>query len=888
MCYLGVGDTFTPFHKDLCASSGQNLMCYTENGGSSFWFMTESSAAPAMAEFFQKINEELDFETHVVTLKELGRSTLKIYIAEQTLGDLVLVPPRSCHQVINNGGITMKTSWSRMTFKGLSNALYHELPVYHRVCRPETYKVKLNIYCALHRQTQMLRELQQQTSSPHPDRLLPTVNLDLKRVADDLYHLLELLDDVFGEEYSPKHQDMPHVSRSDTYHQSDISCDFCGADIFQSFFECIPCALHLPGLHNEMKIGDGIVVCPLCYVEGRGCNCGTMNPTQCRPFGDLLRARDEALRAIRDVCPEVVKDHECLLGNSKSIVSARHVGIFIAACVLYERRPKLPYVEEPLRVCLSKHGLSQSAIIYCPLCHVGRCMTHILEGYHMHSAPALLMSNDVKVWHGYHKESKAVFREKYAHIQHDEETGARPDFHLKLAYVASKFRTCRSINPNATIPGWYDKCIELTSASVASSPLKQATDGSSSQATFTKPEKRSSSTSTLSRRFPSSSESLPNDFQGSSPSHRADHKSLPTTRKLPGVPLANGKKRRFVMDFVSVPPIPCDGPSSSMFDDNTTRIGSSPDEDDSSSRLDAYPRTHTRHVDEYEQLDASASDSSGPPPKKQRVGPPRNRLLRRREPLRLEKRASTGKVYLTNKPQFPVKLLPNSHHPAKKAARSQAIPDNVQSVVQKQLRLALAENEKLRVANARLEKDNEIMKKGHEILEDKICTMQRRNVELTNMARSFRAQSRKKRNNLDSLGQGPVNYPFASTPPIHRHQEGRDSLPSARSYTATPSTATSTGAQTQEMGHSFRIGHRSAGHYLPIENTSCHELEMEGSHTDTTQQSYAPSDEENDLPETLVAEPTRAQSQVSSSEDDGNSPSLLETETESIAASVEY
>lgn len=145
MCYLGVGDTFTPFHKDLCASSGQNLMCYTENGGSSFWFMTESSAAPAMAEFFQTMNEELDFETHVVTLKELGQSRLKIYIAEQTIGDLVLVPPRSCHQVINNGGITMKTSWSRMTLKGLSNSLYHELPVYHRY-------VSLSCWCVLQSQ----------------------------------------------------------------------------------------------------------------------------------------------------------------------------------------------------------------------------------------------------------------------------------------------------------------------------------------------------------------------------------------------------------------------------------------------------------------------------------------------------------------------------------------------------------------------------------------------------------------------------------------------------------------------------------------------------------------------------------------------------------------
>jgi hypothetical protein len=184
------------------------------------------------------------------------------------------------------------------------------------VCRPETYKVKLNIYRALHRQTQMLRELcEQQTSSPHLDRSSPTVNSNLERVADDLHHLLELLDDVLAEEYSPKHQDMPHVSQSETCHQNNICCDFCGADVFQSFFECLPCALRSPGIDDKMKIGDGIVVCPLCYVEGRSCNCGTMNPTQCQPFGDLLKVRDKALHVIRAVCPDVVKDYKCLLGH---------------------------------------------------------------------------------------------------------------------------------------------------------------------------------------------------------------------------------------------------------------------------------------------------------------------------------------------------------------------------------------------------------------------------------------------------------------------------------------------------------------------------------------------------------------------------------------------
>lgn len=132
MCYLGIGDTFTPAHKDLCGSSGQNLMCYTENGGSSFWFMTESASAAAATRYFQTLNQELDHETHVITLKELAKAPFKIYVAEQKLGDMVLVPPRSCHQVINYGGITIKTSWSRMTLTGLVTALYHELPIYRR------------------------------------------------------------------------------------------------------------------------------------------------------------------------------------------------------------------------------------------------------------------------------------------------------------------------------------------------------------------------------------------------------------------------------------------------------------------------------------------------------------------------------------------------------------------------------------------------------------------------------------------------------------------------------------------------------------------------------------------------------------------------------------
>jgi hypothetical protein len=125
-------------------------MFYTEKGGSAFWFMTRSSDARNASDFFQKMGHELDHENYYLTLDIIARATFDIFVTEQKMGDFIMVPPRSCHQVVNKGlclattpkstaqtsspigGLSMKISWSRMTLSGLSAALYHELPMYQR------------------------------------------------------------------------------------------------------------------------------------------------------------------------------------------------------------------------------------------------------------------------------------------------------------------------------------------------------------------------------------------------------------------------------------------------------------------------------------------------------------------------------------------------------------------------------------------------------------------------------------------------------------------------------------------------------------------------------------------------------------------------------------
>ncbi|KAG6888899.1 hypothetical protein C0992_007223 [Termitomyces sp. T32_za158] len=293
MCYIGVGDTFTPCHKDLCASSGQNLMCYTEMDGSSFWFMTKGADAPEASKYFQELEQELDHETHVITIEQLANAPFDVYIAQQKLGDLVLVPPRSCHQVVNYGGITIKTSWSRMTLKGLEIAYYHELPIYRRVCRQEIYRVKSTIYQTILKRKEILLL----STRHHKQRqavLAPKIEDKKLRLTTE--SLLKLFDSVLVEESPIPHRRI-HCLQSVTTPTTavdQLSCDFCGADVFQSFFECLSC-VNGPQDSNSSKAkhGDGFVICAGCYIEGRSCKCGNMEPVQCRPFQELLDVRNK-------------------------------------------------------------------------------------------------------------------------------------------------------------------------------------------------------------------------------------------------------------------------------------------------------------------------------------------------------------------------------------------------------------------------------------------------------------------------------------------------------------------------------------------------------------------------------------------------------------------
>ena len=85
MTYVGIGDTYTPCHKDLCASVGHNLMLHSskvadeEEEPSAFWFMTDTDSYGKMADWFRRtLLRSLDHESYLIPTEELEKAPCKV------------------------------------------------------------------------------------------------------------------------------------------------------------------------------------------------------------------------------------------------------------------------------------------------------------------------------------------------------------------------------------------------------------------------------------------------------------------------------------------------------------------------------------------------------------------------------------------------------------------------------------------------------------------------------------------------------------------------------------------------------------------------------------------------------------------------------------------
>lgn len=317
MCYIGHEGTYTPAHREMCASLGQNIMVEAsgtvgEDGkptrpGSSIWFMTESKDRNIVAEFWlSKLGHDIEVEKHFAQIEAWRQAPFKVYIVEQKVGDFILIPPLAPHQVWNRGTRTMKAAWNRTTVETLEMALAEALPRARMVCRDEQYKNKAIVLFALNRYSSILKNIEYQKSITRDDFLLahPTTNSKVKQLQKDFKRLLRLYNEIMlSESFAAQHPEKKvEFSRFEGY----ITCSYCRCNIFNRFLTCKNCISQL-----DDGSEDTYDVCMECYAMGRSCACvSKLSWVEQFPWKDLLRKhetwRKQALR-IDQAIPSKIK-----------------------------------------------------------------------------------------------------------------------------------------------------------------------------------------------------------------------------------------------------------------------------------------------------------------------------------------------------------------------------------------------------------------------------------------------------------------------------------------------------------------------------------------------------------------------------------------------------
>ncbi|KAG4437033.1 hypothetical protein IFR05_007494 [Cadophora sp. M221] len=266
MCYIGHEGTFTPTHREMCATLGHNIMVEaSENGkgekeGSSVWFMTETKEREVVSEYFlSMLGHDVEVEKHFAQVNAWKKAPFNVWVVEQRKGDMILIPPLAPHQVWNRGTRTMKAAWNRTTVDTLELALHEALPRGRMVCRDEQYKCKAIVYYTLVKYYDLL---QRDTFEPKMWKYGR-----IKQLLEDFRRLFSLYQEILvSEMFSPKLPEETDVEM--VPFDSNVTCSYCRLNIFNRFLTCKSCILY--GDKGEEDTYD---ICMDCYAMGRSCAC---------------------------------------------------------------------------------------------------------------------------------------------------------------------------------------------------------------------------------------------------------------------------------------------------------------------------------------------------------------------------------------------------------------------------------------------------------------------------------------------------------------------------------------------------------------------------------------------------------------------------------------
>jgi hypothetical protein len=299
MCYIGHEGTYTPAHREMCASLGQNIMVEASSGGvengsytkpgSSIWFMTETKERQVVSEYWlSTLGHDMEVENHFAQINAWKAAPFKTYIVEQKVGDFILIPPLAPHQVWNRGTRTMKVAWNRTTVETLERALNEALPRARLVCRDEQYKNKAMIYYALSKYSTLLKTVETQKRKVGSEGSFPVHrSKDIRQLHKDFRRLFTLYTRIIlSETFSTDNPEGKKIQLLPF--DGNVTCGYCRSNIFNRFLTCPSCVSPLDDGEE-----DAYDICMECYAMGRSCAClSKLKWVEQFPWDELVQRHD--------------------------------------------------------------------------------------------------------------------------------------------------------------------------------------------------------------------------------------------------------------------------------------------------------------------------------------------------------------------------------------------------------------------------------------------------------------------------------------------------------------------------------------------------------------------------------------------------------------------
>ena len=167
--------------------------------------------------------------------QELGKAEFPLYVYDQRVGDLVVFPPATAHQVWNPSTLSTKLVWNILHPLSLEVGFQHVQPPFNRLCHPDVARTNLSLACA------MLSLIREDTPVTHPPDLPLLTRLFRQMVHDESFE---------GAAATP----IQSIRVPDTM---IATCNFCSTALWNRHVRCSECV--------------DFDLCLLCYLSGRSC-----------------------------------------------------------------------------------------------------------------------------------------------------------------------------------------------------------------------------------------------------------------------------------------------------------------------------------------------------------------------------------------------------------------------------------------------------------------------------------------------------------------------------------------------------------------------------------------------------------------------------------------